>query len=80
MNSNLIGPQIISLDQAPRYISPKAIICGLYGAAIIILISLRTVWSRRNSSKEKKMLEMGDAYQHQENQEFMDLTDVENPE
>lgn len=77
---NLIGPQIISLDQAPRYTSPKTIICGLYAAAILLLLALRLVYSRRNSANERKMLELGDAYQHQENQEFMDLTDKENLE
>lgn len=45
-----------------------------------MLLALRIVWSRRNSASNKKMLELGDAYQHQENQEFMDLTDMENLE
>lgn len=77
---NLIGPQIIHLKDAPRYTKAKIIICALYGTCILVLLALRFTWSFRNRQKTRKIAEMGEAYRHIPNQEFMDMTDGENLE
>lgn len=77
---NLIGPQIIHLKDGPRYLNAKIIICVLYGFCAFVLLALRFVWVWRNARKERAIAELGDAYVHIPNQEFMDLTDQENKE
>lgn len=77
---NLIGPQIIHLEDAPRYLNTKIIICALFGVCCIALLGLRFIWSFRNKQKVRAIAELGDAYKHIPNQEFMDMTDGENQE
>ncbi|TLD18240.1 major facilitator superfamily domain-containing protein [Venturia nashicola] len=77
---NLIGPQVVHLKDAPRYLNAKIICCVLYGACSLVLLALRFIWMFRNKQKERVIAELGDAYKHIPNQEFMDLTDGENKE
>lgn len=77
---NLIGPQIIHLEDAPKYLTCKIVICVLYGFCICQLLAMRWLYVFRNNKKEKYMRESGSGYVHLENQEFLDLTDIENPE
>lgn len=77
---NLIGPQIINLKDAPRYVTCKIIICVLYGFGLFLLMAMRFLNVYRNKQKDKKMAELGAGYVHRQNQEFMDLTDMENLE
>ncbi|RPB05393.1 MFS general substrate transporter [Choiromyces venosus 120613-1] len=77
---NLIGPHTINLKDGPMYVKAKTISLIAWCISAAILIALRFYYTRSNAARDKKMRVLGDCYQHQENQEFMDLTDRENLE
>ncbi|KAG0644006.1 major facilitator superfamily domain-containing protein [Tuber brumale] len=77
---NLIGPHTVDLADGPMYVKAKTISLVAWCISGAILIALRFHYTRSNAARDKKMRELGDRYRHKVDQEFMDLTDMENLE
>lgn len=72
------GPQTFRPQDAPRYVSAEVTIVVMYGLCIIDLLFIHWYFQRRNSRKIEERLKAG--YEKLPNQEWLDLTDWENPE
>lgn len=75
---NIIGPQTFRPSDAPRYVSAEVTILVCYCVCLLIMAFLYW-WSRVQNSK-KAAIRARPGYEKLENQEWLDLTDRENPE
>ncbi|KAK5456384.1 Allantoate permease [Exophiala xenobiotica] len=75
---NIIGPQTFRPSDAPRYESAEITIIVCWGLCLIDLAFIWWYCKRQNKIKAKLRAEPG--YTKLENQEWLDLTDKENPE
>ncbi|KAJ6263857.1 mfs allantoate transporter [Drechslerella dactyloides] len=75
---NIIGPQIFRPKDAPRY--QPAVITILVCWTLSLLDAVFIWWWYRRLNKKKAELRAAAGYQKVENQEWLDLTDLENPE
>ena len=75
---NIIGPQTFKASDAPRYVSAEItiIVCWVACLGILAFIHVYCVWQ----NKKKNGIRGAEGYVRLENQEWLDLTDVENPE
>ncbi|EXJ56793.1 hypothetical protein A1O7_07137 [Cladophialophora yegresii CBS 114405] len=75
---NIIGPQTFRPEDAPQYRSAEITIIVCYGTCLLDLAFIWWYCRRQNRKKEAQRAEPG--YVKLENQEWLDLTDKENPE
>ena len=75
---NIIGPQTFRPSDAPRYVPAEVTIIACWGICLGIMAFIYT-YSRWQNSKKAK-LRAQPHYVKLENQEWLDLTDRENPE
>ncbi|KXT13971.1 hypothetical protein AC579_4207 [Pseudocercospora musae] len=75
---NIIGPQTFRPKDAPRYVPAEIVILCCYGVSLGIML-LIWLWCKREN-RRKAGIRAEPGYQKLENQEFLDLTDRENPE
>ncbi|KAF1361888.1 MFS general substrate transporter [Lizonia empirigonia] len=75
---NIIGPQTFRPSDAPRYVPAEVTIIACWGVCLGILafIHFYCVWQ----NKKKAQIRAAPGYVKMENQEWLDLTDRENPE
>ena len=74
----LPGPQTFRPQDKPRYKSAEITIVVMFGICIIDLLFIYWYYRRQNAKKEALRLWPG--YHKVENQEWLDLTDWQNPE
>lgn len=74
----MVGPQCMQDSAAPRYIPGKTVLCVFYAVSALIIFVIRCIHVAENKRRDRLRQELGDAYHHVENQEFLDLTDKEN--
>ena len=74
----LTGPQIFRPQDAPRYKPAEItiVVCWFVSVADLIFIW----WYCRHQNKKKAAVRADPKYRKVENQEWLDLTDRENPE
>jgi len=75
---NIIGPQVFRPKDAPRYVPAEIVIVVCWGVSIILLVSIWSYYKWQN--KKKAAIRASPGYTKLDNQEFLDLTDCENPE
>jgi MFS transporter, ACS family, DAL5 transporter family protein len=75
---NIIGPQTFRPKDKPRYIPAEITILVCWGVCVCDLGFIAWYYARRNRKNEKIRQEPG--YMKLDKQEFLDLTDRENPE
>lgn len=75
---NIIGPQTFRPQDAPRYVSAEITIICCYGVCILDLLFIYFYLRRQNA--KKALVRSQSDYEKLHNQEFLDLTDRENPE
>lgn len=75
---NIIGPQTFRPSDAPRYVSAEVTILVCYCVCLLIMAFIY-FWSRKQNTK-KAAIRAQPGYEKLENQEWLDLTDGENPE
>lgn len=74
---NIIGPQTFRTKDAPRYLPAEITIVVCWAACVVNLCFIAWYYKRLNVKKEA--LRQQNNFIQQENQEFLDLTDRENP-
>jgi ACS family allantoate permease-like MFS transporter len=72
------GPQTFRPSDAPRYTPAEITIIVCWGACLVDLAFIYWYYRRQNRKKELMRQEAG--YVKLQNQEWLDLTDRENPE
>ena len=72
------GPQTFRPGDAPRYVPAEVTIIVCWGVCLGILAFIHFYCVRQN--KKKAQICAAPGYVHLENQEWLDLTDRENPE
>ncbi|KAJ6124751.1 Major facilitator superfamily domain general substrate transporter [Penicillium samsonianum] len=75
---NIIGPQTFRPKDAPRYVPAEVTVIVCWGVCLFLLVGV-WMWYRRENQK-KILFTARPEYVRLENQEFLDLTDRENPE
>lgn len=75
---NIIGPQTFRPSDAPRYVPAEITIIVCYGVCILDMYFI--YWYCRRQNAKKQALRDAPGYVRLENQEFLDLTDGENPD
>ncbi|CAG7972192.1 unnamed protein product [Penicillium salamii] len=75
---NIIGPQTFRPEDAPRYVPAEVTIIVCWGVCLFLLVGV-WLWYRRENQK-KLLYTARPEYVRLENQEWLDLTDRENPE
>ncbi|KGO73857.1 Major facilitator superfamily domain, general substrate transporter [Penicillium italicum] len=75
---NIIGPQTFRPKDAPRYVPAEVTIIVCWGVSLFLLVGV-WIWYRRENQK-KIFFTSRPEYVRLDNQEFLDLTDRENPE
>lgn len=75
---NIIGPQTFRPKDAPRYVPAEIVILACYAVGLGIMLFIYFWCKSQNVKKARMRAQPG--YQKLENQEFLDLTDRENPE
>ena len=75
---NIIGPQTFRPKDAPRFIPAEITLIVCYGICVVDLCFL--YWHLNRSNKRKAVKRADPLYKKLGNQEFLDLTDKENPE
>ena len=75
---NIIGPQTFRPNEAPRYVSGEITIIVCWGVCLCDLAFMYFWYKRCNRLKARDRMTEG--YVKLEGQEFLDLTDKENPE
>ncbi|KAL7934942.1 major facilitator superfamily domain-containing protein [Trichoderma chlorosporum] len=75
---NIIGPQTFRPEDAPEY-RPAQITILVCWAACLVDLAFIWWWYRRQNHK-KSLVRADPSYTKVENQEFLDMTDKENPE
>ncbi|KAJ5233001.1 hypothetical protein N7468_005957 [Penicillium chermesinum] len=74
---NIIGPQTFRPKDAPRYVPAEITIIVCIGVSICIMLFV--FWWYQKENKRKLVIQAGPDFVRLENQEFLDLTDRENP-
>jgi MFS transporter, ACS family, allantoate permease len=75
---NIIGPQVFQAKDAPQYRPAEITIIVCYALSLVDVF-LIYFWCRRQNAIKAK-IRASPGYQKVEGQEFLDLTDGENPE
>lgn len=75
---NIIGPQTFRPKDAPRYVPAEITLIVCYGVCLIDLAFLYGYLKHANKNKAAQRAEP--SYRKLVNQEFLDLTDCENPD
>ncbi|BDD63119.1 hypothetical protein MAP00_008059 [Monascus purpureus] len=75
---NIIGPQTFRPKDAPRYVPAEITIIVCMGVCVLILLFI--AWWYRRENQNKARIRASPDYVRLENQEWLDLTDRENPE
>ncbi|KAF2721898.1 MFS transporter [Polychaeton citri CBS 116435] len=75
---NIIGPQTFVATDAPRYIPAEITIICCWGVTLMDLLLI--YWYCKRQNNKKAAIRAQPDYIKAENQEFLDLTDRENPE
>ncbi|KAH0155199.1 putative MFS allantoate transporter, partial [Aureobasidium melanogenum] len=75
---NIIGPQTFRPKDAPRYVPAEIVIIVCW--ALCILDILFIYWYCKRQNKKRAAIRASPSYVKLENQEWLDLTDRENPE
>ncbi|KAJ5815189.1 Major facilitator superfamily domain general substrate transporter [Penicillium riverlandense] len=75
---NIIGPQTFRPKDAPRYVPAEITIIICWGVCLFLLVGVWFWYRRENRRKAEARAQPG--YVRLENQEWLDLTDRENPE
>jgi ACS family allantoate permease-like MFS transporter len=75
---NIIGPQTFRPKDAPRYIPAEITIICCWGVCLVDMLFI--YWYCRRQNAKKAVLRAQPEYVKLENQEWLDLTDRENPE
>ncbi|KAJ5987881.1 MFS allantoate transporter [Penicillium waksmanii] len=73
---NIIGPLTFRPEDAPRYISAEITIIACWGVCLFILLFIW--WWYKKENRRKAAIRSDPGYVRLENQEFLDLTDIEN--
>ena len=76
--SNIIGPLTFTGQTAPDYIPAKAAIMATLALAVVSTLVLRQWYVWENKNRDRQAAASG--LVHQQDIEFMDLTDRQNPE
>ncbi|KAK7922962.1 major facilitator superfamily domain-containing protein [Apiospora marii] len=75
---NIIGPQVFRDKDAPQYRPAEITIVVCYAVSLVDLLFIY-LWCKREN-KKKAVIRAAPGYEKLQGQEFMDLTDRENPE
>lgn len=75
---NIIGPQTFRPKDAPRYVPAEITIICCWAVCIVDMFFI--YWYCRRQNRIKEALRAAEGYVKLENQEWLDLTDKENPE
>jgi ACS family allantoate permease-like MFS transporter len=75
---NIIGPQTFQPKDKPRYIPAEITIIVCWAACLVDLAFI--FWYYRRMNKKNEAIRAEPGYTKLEKQEFLDLTDRENPE
>lgn len=75
---NIIGPQTFRPQDAPRYVPAEITIIACWGVCLLDMLFI--YWYCRRQNAKKAVLRAEPEYVKLENQEWLDLTDRENPE
>ena len=75
---NIIGPQTFRPKDAPRYVPAEITIIACWGVCMLDMLFMYFWYRRMNAQKARVRAEP--EYVKLENQEWLDLTDKENPE
>jgi ACS family allantoate permease-like MFS transporter len=75
---NIIGPQTFRPKDKPRYRPAEITILVCWGVCVLDLVFIN--WYYRRQNKKNAMIRMEPGYTKLDRQEFLDLTDRENPE
>ncbi|CAL3966223.1 hypothetical protein PZA11_002943 [Diplocarpon coronariae] len=75
---NIIGPQTFRPSDAPRYVPAEITIVACYAVCVLDLACIHCYYGRRNERNAELRARPG--YKKLDRQEFLDLTDRENPE
>jgi ACS family allantoate permease-like MFS transporter len=75
---NIIGPQTFRPKDAPRYIPAEITILVCWGVCVLDLVFI--YWYYRRSNRKNETIRSEPGYRKLDKQEFLDLTDRENPE
>ncbi|KAJ5220704.1 MFS allantoate transporter [Penicillium citrinum] len=73
---NIVGPLTFRPEDAPRYVSAEIVIIVCWGVCLFILLFIWFWYQKENRRKES--IRSAPDYVRLENQEFRDLTDIEN--
>ncbi|PLB45518.1 allantoate permease [Aspergillus steynii IBT 23096] len=73
---NILGPLTFRTKDEPDYIPAKIAIVATVAVAILFTVILKIYYIYENRRRDRK----GEGLQHQENSEFLDLTDMKNLE
>jgi ACS family allantoate permease-like MFS transporter len=75
---NIIGPQTFRPQDAPRYVPAEITIIACWGVCLLDMLFI--YWYCRKENTRKALVRADPSYVKLENQEWLDLTDRENPE
>ena len=75
---NIIGPQTFRPSDAPRYVPAEITIIACWGVCLLDMLFI--YWYCKRQNAKKVLLRAEPEYVKLENQEWLDLTDRENPE
>lgn len=75
---NIIGPQTFKAKDAPRYVPAEITIIATWSLGLAIMAFIHVYCVKQNRKKEA--VRNAEGYVKLENQEWLDLTDKENPE
>jgi hypothetical protein len=75
---NIIGPQTFRPSDAPRYVPAEITIIACWGVCLLDMLFI--YWYCKRQNAKKVVLRADPEYVKLENQEWLDLTDRENPE
>ncbi|KAK6430813.1 Allantoate permease [Oleoguttula sp. CCFEE 5521] len=75
---NIIGPQVFRPKDAPRYVPAEITIIACWAVCLVDMFYI--YWYCRRQNSKKAAIRAQEGYVKLENQEFLDLTDRENPE
>ncbi|KUJ11351.1 MFS allantoate transporter-like protein [Mollisia scopiformis] len=75
---NIIGPQTFRPKDKPRYVPAEITIVVCYSVCVLDLLFIHWYYARENKKNERVRAQPG--YRKLDKQEFLDLTDKENPE
>jgi ACS family allantoate permease-like MFS transporter len=75
---NIIGPQTFRPQDAPRYVPAEITIIACWGVCLLDMLFI--YWYCRKENARKALARADPSYVKLENQEWLDLTDRENPE